>query len=126
MPFAITVDDALIGQATLGGVQRGAVRSGWVGYWVASGFSGRGVATTAVALAVVHALTQAGLHRVEATIAPPNVASQRVVEHLGFRQEGLLQRYLDIAGAWRDHLLFALTAEELADGPAVRVAAGVR
>ena len=111
----------------MGGIQRGALRSAWVGYWVDSAFTGRGVATTAVALVVVHALTQAGLHRLEATIAPPNVAEPsggRATS--GSVEEGLLRRYLDIAGAWRDHLLFALTAEELTDGPAVRVAAGVR
>ena len=32
---------------------------------------------------------------------------------LGFREEGLHQRYLHIDGAYRDHVSFALTAEEL-------------
>ena len=31
----------------------------------------------------------------------------------GFREEGLLQRYLEVDGAWRDHLLVAITVEEL-------------
>ena len=26
---------------------------------------------------------------------------------VGFREEGLLKRYLDVDGAWRDHLLLA-------------------
>jgi ribosomal-protein-alanine N-acetyltransferase len=39
-----------------------------------------------------------------------------VVEKLGFREEGLRPRYLHIDGAWRDHLVFALTAEELPEG----------
>jgi len=38
------------------------------------------------------------------------------VEKLGFREEGLRPRYLHIDGAWRDHLVFALTAEELSEG----------
>jgi ribosomal-protein-alanine N-acetyltransferase len=57
-----------------------------------------------------------GLHRLEATIAPENLASRAVVGHLGFREEGLLRRYLDIAGGWKDHLLYALTAEEVTGG----------
>ena len=31
---------------------------------------------------------------------------------VGFREEGLLKRYLDVDGAWRDHLLVAMTVEE--------------
>lgn len=117
LPFAITVDGQFVGQVTIGGIQRGAACSGWVGYWVSSAVTGRGVATAAVALTVAHALGPVGLHRVEATIDPANAASRAVVGHVGMRQEGLLRRYLDIFGAWRDHLLFALTVEELPGGP---------
>lgn len=116
MAFAIVVDDIFTGQVTLGGIARGALRSGWVGYWVDSELQGNGVATAAVALAVDHAFGPGRLHRVEATVAPANVASQKVLAHLRFRQEGVLQRYLDIDGGWRDHLLFALTAEEIGPG----------
>jgi ribosomal-protein-alanine N-acetyltransferase len=116
VPFAITVDGAFAGQVTLGGIQRGALRSAWVGYWVDSRYHGKGVGTAAVALLVAHAFGPVGLHRVEATISPQNLASRAVVEHLGFRQEGELLRYLDIDGAWRDHLLFGLTVEELPGG----------
>jgi len=54
------------------------------------------------------------LHRVEATVRPENVASRAVLAKVGFREEGLLQRYLDVDGAWRDHLLVAMTVEEVA------------
>ncbi len=116
LPFAVAVDGQFVGQVTVGGIQRGALRSAWAGYWVDSTRQGGGIATAALALAVGHAFGPVGLHRIEATIAPTNVASRAVVAHLGFRQEGYLQRYLDINGAWRDHLLFAMTKEELPDG----------
>lgn len=116
VPFAVTVEGRFAGQVTLGGIQRGALRSGWVGYWVDSRFHGRGVATAAVALTVAHGFGPVGLHRIEATIAPENLASRAVATHLGFRQEGHLVRYLDINGAWRDHLLYALTVEEVRGG----------
>ena len=116
VPFAITVEGRFAGQVTLGGIQRGALRSGWVGYWVASRWHGNGVATAAVALTVAHGFGPVGLHRIEATIAPENLASRAVVGHLGLRQEGHLVRYLDINGAWRDHLLYALTVEEVPGG----------
>jgi [ribosomal protein S5]-alanine N-acetyltransferase len=115
-PFAVTVRGSFAGQVTVAGVQGFPVQSGWVGYWVGSEFTGHGVATLAVALGVGHALGAGGLHRVDATVAPENAASRRVLEHLGFRQEGLLRRYLDVDGAWRDHQLWALTVEEIPGG----------
>ena len=40
-------------------------------------------------MALDHCFFVVGLHRVEATIRPENHASRRVVEKLGFREEGL-------------------------------------
>jgi ribosomal-protein-alanine N-acetyltransferase len=116
LPFAITLNGRLAGQLTVGNVVRGALRSAWVGYWVESGVAGYGVATGAVALAVDHSFGLGGLHRVEATVRPENGASLRVLAKLGFRAEGMLVRYLEVAGDWRDHQLLALTREEVGVG----------
>ena len=66
-----------------------------------------------MALATDYLFGVAKLHRVEIDIRPENTASLRVVEKLGFRYEGLKERYIHINGAWRDHYVFALTSEEL-------------
>jgi ribosomal-protein-alanine N-acetyltransferase len=113
MPFAVTLKGRFVGQVTVGGIAWGSARSGYIGYWVDQQVAGRGVIPTAVALATDHCFT-AGLHRIEINIRPENTASLRVVEKLGFRDEGLRQRYLHIDGDWRDHRTFALTAEEVA------------
>lgn len=112
MPFAIVVDDVFAGQITIGNIVRGALRSAWVGYWVAGARTRGGVATAAVALVVDHCFGAGGLHRIEATVRPENVASLRVLQKLGFREEGLFRRYLDVAGAWRDHRCLATTVED--------------
>ena len=62
------------------------------------------MASLAVALVCDHAFGPVGLHRVQADIRPENGPSRRLVERLGFQREGLLRRYLDIDGDWRDHL----------------------
>lgn len=116
LPFVITVDGKVAGQITVGNVVRGALCSAWVGYWVASDAIGGGVATAAVAMVVDHSFREAGLHRLEATVRPENVRSVRVLTKAGFREEGLFRRYLDVVGDWRDHLCFAITAEEIGDG----------
>ncbi|GAB2698778.1 GNAT family protein [Thalassiella azotivora] len=116
LPFVIESDGAFVGQLTVAAVVWGALRSGQVGYWVDRSHAGRGLATTALALTTDHCLLTWGLHRVEVNIRPENAASLRVVEKLGFRDEGLRHRYLHIDGAWRDHRSFALTAEEVGAG----------
>lgn len=116
LPFTITLNGQFAGQLTLGNVVRGSLRSAWVGYWVESRAAGGGVGTAAVALAVDHAFGPVGLHRIEATVRPENVASLRVLAKLGFRDEGLLQRYLEVDGDWRDHRLLAITQDEIASG----------
>lgn len=116
LPFVIEVDGTLAGQLTVSGIAWGSLRSGHVGYWVSRRFAGRGIAPTAVALAVDHCFRGLGLHRVEVNIRPENTASLRVVHKLGLREEGLRRAYLHIDGAWRDHRSFAVTAEEVPGG----------
>lgn len=116
LPFAVTYDGELAGQVTVANVVRGAFQSASVGYWVDGRLAGRGVIPTALALVVDHCFTEVGLHRVEANIRPENGPSRRVVDKLGFRQEGLHPRYLYIDGEWCDHLCFALTVEDVPEG----------
>jgi ribosomal-protein-alanine N-acetyltransferase len=52
------------------------------------------------------------LHRIQIAIIPRNAASRRVVEKLEIRNEGVAERYLEINGAWEDHVRYAITAEE--------------
>jgi ribosomal-protein-alanine N-acetyltransferase len=116
LPFAIRVEGRLAGQVTLDNIVRGALRSGFLGYWIDREAAGRGMASLAVALVCDHAFSAVGLHRVQADIRPTNGPSQRLVERLGFQREGLLRRYLDIDGDWRDHYSYALLAEDLPRG----------
>ena len=52
-----------------------------------------------------------GLHRIHAAFLPVNMASRRVLEKNGFREEGYAENYLQIDGKWCDHVLFGLTRE---------------
>ncbi len=112
LPFLITYGDEVVGQMSASNIIRGALRSCSVGYWVDARVAGRGIAPTGLALIIDHCLTEVRLHRVEVNIRPENAASLRVAEKLGLRREGYHERFLDIDGAWRDHLTFAITAEE--------------
>ena len=116
LSFAITYEGALVGQVTLGGITWGSLRSAYIGYWIDRAVAGRGITPTAVALVCDHAWFTLKLHRIEINIRPENTPSLRVVEKLGFRDEGRRPRYLHIDGDWRDHQSFALNAEDVPGG----------
>ena len=108
----IANDRGIIGRITFGGVLRGAFQNAYLGYWIDADHQRKGLMTEAVAAATAFAFATIGLHRVQAAVMPRNTPSQHVLEKVGYRREGLAIRYLCIAGAWEDHLIYALTAEE--------------
>jgi ribosomal-protein-alanine N-acetyltransferase len=116
LPWVIVYGGRFVGQLTVGSIVWGSARSGQVGYWIDEAFAGRGITPTALAMAIDHCFFVVGLHRIEATIRPENQASRRVVEKLGFRDEGLRRASLHVDGAWRDHHCYALTADEVPGG----------
>ena len=116
LPWSVLYGGQFAGQLTVGSILWGSARSGQVGYWIDERAAGRGVIPTALAMAIDHCFFVVGLHRVEASIRPENHASRRVVEKLGFHEEGLRRRYLHINGAWRDHLCYAITIEDVPGG----------
>lgn len=123
-PFAIDVDGVFAGQVTVNNIVRGSAQFASIGYWIDRDFAGRGVMPIAVALVIDHCLTTARLHRLEICIRPENSNSLRVVEKLGIKEIGYAPRFLHIDGAWRDHRIFAITAEECPDGVLSRLVGG--
>jgi len=122
LPFVIAEripgfrEPRIVGQLTVSSITWGSAMMATLGYWVDQDRAGRGIAPTAVAMATDHCFRQLGLHRMEINIRPENRPSLRVVEKLGFRDEGYRQRYLHINGSWADHRSFALTSEEVPEG----------
>lgn len=104
--------DEIIGRVALANVVRGAWLNATLGYWISAHAVRRGHGTRAVRLVLRFAFEHAGLHRVQPAIIPRNTGSQRLARAVGFRHEGLAERYLRINGVWEDHDLYAMTAEE--------------
>lgn len=116
LPFAIDLFGELVGQLTVSSITYGSLRSAAIGYWVSEHVAGRGITPTAVALATDHCFSVLNLHRIEVNIRPENGPSLRVVEKLGFRDEGVRERFLHIQDRWCDHRSFALTVEDVPEG----------
>ena len=102
--------DALLGVIGLRLPDKGV---GELGYWIAAGERGRGVATRAARLLSRWAFEQLGLARIHLLAHPDNRASQRVAERAGFRREGLLRSWAEMHGERVDLLMFSLLPGEL-------------
>lgn len=105
-------DGRIAGVINLNEIVLGIFRNAYLGYYGMAGFTGRGLMTRAVDLAVKFAFSEVGLHRLEANIQPANLRSRTLAQRLGFRLEGFSPRYLHIAGAWRDHERWARLSDE--------------
>jgi len=104
--------DVLMGGCTLSNVRRGVTQCCALGYWIGERYARQGYMFDAVRALVPFVFATLGLHRIEAACLPSNEPSKNLLTKVGFRQEGLARRYLQINGEWRDHALFALLADE--------------
>ncbi|MCA3454252.1 MAG: GNAT family N-acetyltransferase [Rhodobacter sp.] len=100
-------DAALLGAITLDNIRRGPSQAGTLGYWMGQAHARQGYMREAILALVHHAFTVMDLSRVEAACLPENAASRGVLEKCGFKYEGVAQSYLQIAGRWRNHVLYA-------------------
>src|SRR3954447_19739094 len=102
----------LAGVININEIVRGVFCSGYLGYYAFAPHHGHGYMTKGLRAVLLEAFGRQRLHRLEANIQPDNEASRRLVQNAGFRLEGFSPRYSKIAGRWRDHERWAITAEE--------------
>jgi [ribosomal protein S5]-alanine N-acetyltransferase len=111
--FAVrNCSDDLVGVVNINAIIRGAFQNGCLGFYAFTPHAGRGHMRAALVDLIYRAFREHELHRLEANIQPENSRSCRLVESLGFRLETQSPRFLRVAGVWRDHKRYALTAEE--------------
>lgn len=97
----------IVGLVGLSNVVRGFHQSANLGYALDATLQGQGLMREALQAVMAEAFGPLlNLHRLQAAVRPENVRSSGLLRRLGFREIGLAQRYLQIDGDWRDHLLF--------------------
>lgn len=115
-------EHGIVGKINVTNVVRGRFQSAALGYDSYDPYAGRRLFREGLGLVVGVAFTPRerggmGLHRVEASVQPGNVASAGVLRSLGFRHEGFTPRMLRLGGPdgredWRHHERYAVTADE--------------
>ena len=109
--WMIEADDHIVGTVSLHSINR-RMGTAEVGYLVGDAFRGRGYATAALRQLVELAFVRARFRRLMALIAAENVASQRVIEKVGFVREGLLRQHFLIDGRPVDEIAYGLLCTE--------------
>ena len=105
-------DDAIVGVFNFSEIIRGSFHSAYLGYYAFAPHAGSGHMANGLALALEFAFRTLKLHRVEVNVQPRNARSHALVLRAGFLREGYSRRYLRIAGRWRDHVRYAMLAED--------------
>jgi len=109
--------DRVFGYFTIFGLEP-AHRRAMFGYALARQAHGKRLASEALPKVLVFAFDELGLRRLEADVDPRNVASRRLLERVGFVEEGLARERYENDGQVYDSVRYGLLARELT--PAVR------
>jgi len=99
----------IVGTCNYTNIVRGPFLACYLGYQVGRAHEGRGLMSEALRATNAYVFETLGLHRIMANYRPENARSAILLERLGFVREGLAKDYLFIDGAWREHVLTALT-----------------
>jgi len=83
-----------------------------IGYSLLPGERGKGCCTEAVKIMVDYLFLSREARRIQAQTDLRNVASQKVLEKVGFKKEGILRKNFFVRGEWRDTYLYSILREE--------------
>jgi [ribosomal protein S5]-alanine N-acetyltransferase len=102
-----------------------------LGYWIGAPYWNKGFATEAARAVLDFGFSRTQFHRIVAQRFAFNVASERVLEKLGFAQEGILRQERHKDGRFHDVVTYGLLRDEWARQrvprrPALRVTPSVR
>lgn len=106
-------DSKIIGSIGFNNIVRGAFLSCHLGYKLDEAEINKGYITEAINKGIEIVFNDLKLHRIEANVMPRNKRSLRVLEKLGFYNEGLAYKYLKINGKWEDHIHMVLLNDKV-------------
>jgi RimJ/RimL family protein N-acetyltransferase len=83
-----------------------------IGYFMVPSETGKGYCSEAAKIIVDYLFLSKDIVRIQAHTDLRNVASQKVLEKVGFRKEGIIRRSIFIGGEWRDAYLYSILRED--------------
>jgi RimJ/RimL family protein N-acetyltransferase len=111
----VALETAVVGSVSLKNISH-SMGYAEIGYGIGEEHHGRGIATAAARLLVDKVFKETTLRKLMAIVHDKNRPSRRVLEKLGFRQEGLLREHYVINSKPADEILCSVLKHEWAAG----------
>ncbi|MBN6206479.1 GNAT family N-acetyltransferase [Ralstonia pickettii] len=83
-------------------------RVGYIGYWLAEAFQGKGIMTRAVRGLTDYAFQDLELNRIDIRAATGNKKSRAIPERLGFKEEGIIRQAEWLYDHFADHVIYGM------------------
>ena len=83
-----------------------------IGYFLVPSERGKGYCTEAVNIMVDYLFLSKDMIRIQACTELRNIASQKVLEKVGFKKEGTIRKSIFNRGEWKDAYLYSILREE--------------
>jgi ribosomal-protein-alanine N-acetyltransferase len=83
-----------------------------IGYFLIPSERGKGYGTEALGIIVDYLFLSKDVMRIQVQTDPRNVASQKVIEKIGFKKEGTLRKNFFMRGEWVDAFIYSILREE--------------
>ena len=110
--FAVELDKKVIGYVELCHLNWFEGVAGEMGYHIGPKFRGKGYATEAAGVVIDYCFNKLKFRKVYADTDPDNKASQKVLEKLGFKLEGIIRERRFVKGRWIDEWDYGLLKRE--------------
>jgi len=109
--YLVCDQNQIAGIINVNDIVRGSFQSASIGFYLFSGYTGKGVMSAGLQLVLQEVFATHQLHRIEANIQPKNLSSIHCVQRNGFVKEGFSEHFLKVNDDWRDHERWAITRE---------------
>lgn len=97
----------IIGTVSIQRIERSIFQTCTIGYKMDKAYRRKGYMQEALRKIISVIFSDLRLHRIEAYVKPENTASIRLLEKLGFCNEGTAYECIFLNDAWEDHLRFS-------------------
>lgn len=91
-------------------------RTANIGYWLGREYWGRGLAARALSLLTEQIFQETEIVRLQASVYSPNIASMRVLEKAGYRQEAILAQAIFKHNQFYDEYIFSKLSRTIMSG----------
>jgi RimJ/RimL family protein N-acetyltransferase len=110
-PFAITVDDKVVGSIGVFRKENIHYRTAELGYYISENYWGKGIGTEAIKQICKYVFSNTDIIRIFAEPFSTNIASCKVLEKSGFQLEGILRKNAEKNGEILDMKLYSIIKE---------------